>query len=191
MLRLRSIREPLGLGYFVWLVSTIGFATIQPGDNANMMVFAGLGGFGLGAVLSQALAGAQLTAPYAHLASATGLSMTSRAIGAAVFTSIYSAVVNQKLTAYIPDYVSKAAVAGLGADSVPMFVEALSTGQPDKAAEVPGVTQAILSSRLRALQQANADAIRYVFAIAAVFALLATCGVLVGGRRAQDHDVPR
>ena len=49
-LRLHSVRESLGLGYFIWLISTIGFATIQPGHNINMMVFAGLGGFGLGSV---------------------------------------------------------------------------------------------------------------------------------------------
>ena len=126
-------------------------------------------------VLSQAVAGAQLTAPYAYLASATGLSMTSRAIGAAVFTSIYSAVVNQKLATYTMDYITKAALAaGLSIGSTPMFVESLADGDLDQAAEVSGVTQAILTAGTHALQQANADAIRYVFIIAAAFALLAT-----------------
>lgn len=191
-LRLRSVRESLGLGYFIWLISTIGFATIQPGDNANMMAFAGVGGFGLGAVLSQAVAGAQLASPYAHLATATGLSMTSRAIGAAVFTSIYSAVVSRKLASYIPSYITKAALAaGLNAESAAEFEQAIAGAQPDQALEIPGVTQVLLRAGTRALQQAYADAIRYVFIIAAAFALVATvlCWWLVDFKKIMTYHV--
>ncbi|KEF58948.1 uncharacterized protein A1O9_03791 [Exophiala aquamarina CBS 119918] len=174
-LRLRSIRELFGLGFFVGLVSTIGLATIQPGDNAKMMIFAGLGDFDLGTVLSQAVAGGQFTAPCTHLASATGLLMTSQPLGTAVITSIYSAVVNQKVTTYIPDHARKAIAAeGLTADSPPIFVEALYAARAEQAGEVHDITQAVLSSGLCALQQANADAIRHMFIIAAGFALLAT-----------------
>lgn len=191
-LKFRSVRESLGLGYFTWLVSTIGFATIQPGHNVNMMVWAGIGGFGLGAVVSQAIAGAQLSSPFVHLASATALSMTSRAIGAAVFTSIYLAVASGRVASNISNYITMVATeAGLDSNSTPAFVEALAAGDPELAAEIPGVTETILANGLRALQQASADGYRYVFIVASAFALLATvsCWWLGDFKKVMNYHV--
>lgn len=68
--------------------------------------------------------------------------MTSQAIGATVSTSIHSTVVNNKLAACIPGYLSKAAAtADLGVDSITPFVTALTTGQPEEAVKIAGVHQ--------------------------------------------------
>jgi hypothetical protein len=171
---LRSVREALTGGFLVALVGTVGMATIQPGQSASSLVFVSLAGFGTAAVLSQAIAGVQLASPHKHLATATAVAVTSRAISSTSFTSIYSAVVTQKLGSYIPSYVTTAVTsAGLPAASVPGFILALTGGHSDQLASVPDVSESIIQAGVESLRQAYADALRYPFIIAAPFVLLA------------------
>lgn len=174
-LKLRSVREPLGLGYFIYMISIIGFATIQPGQNVNIMVFAGVGGFGFGAVLSQTVAGTQLASPHSQLATATALAITARAIGAAIWTAVFFAIMNAKLAVYLPDSISAAATrAGLPGDTISAFVEAVAAGNLTMAERLPGVTDTIFSLGILAKQHAYAGSVRHVFIAAAPFAFVAT-----------------
>lgn len=172
--KLRSIREALTSGFLVGLAGVIGMATIQPGQNANPMIFAALGGIGTASVLSLAIAGVQLASPHAHLATATAVAVIARAISSTSFTSIYSAVVTQKLDVYIPSYVTRSvALAGLPESSISAFIQALTANNSEQLAKVPGVSQSIIQAGVHALQQAYADGIRYTYIIAAPFLLLA------------------
>jgi hypothetical protein len=173
--KLRSIRECLLIGFAAALIGVIGMTTLQPGQNANIMVFAAFGGFGTAAVLSQAIAGVQLASPHSHIAAATAAAVVSRAVSSTAFTSIYSAVVTRRLGSFLPKYIATAAgESGLPLGSIPEFVQALVAGDQTALAEVPGISPAIIQAGVRALQQAYADAIRTVFIIATPLVLLAT-----------------
>jgi Fungal trichothecene efflux pump (TRI12) len=190
--KMKSVREPLFLGYLTNLGGIIGFATIQPGQNVNPIILGALEGFGFGAILSQVIACVQITAPHAYLATATAVAVTLRAIGSIVFNSIYSAAVQSRLDDYIPSYIAKAAAtAGLPVDSLSAFVEALATNQSDKLASIPGVTPSIITGCVHALQQAYADGLRVVPTIAAPFGALACvlCLFLTDLRKLMNYHV--
>ena len=151
-----------------------GLATTQPGDSTKAIVFSGLVGLGFGAPLALIIAGVQLSTPYHLIATATALTTSTRAVAAAMFTAIYSAVVNNRLDEYIPSYVTKAAVrAGLPITSVPAFVGALASNNATALPHIPGVTPLVIGSGVNALKHAFADGLRAVFMIAAPFGALA------------------
>ncbi|KIX97340.1 uncharacterized protein Z520_06792 [Fonsecaea multimorphosa CBS 102226] len=175
--KLRSIRESLVIGFGAALIGLIGMATVQPGQNANPMVFAAFGGLGTAAVLTQGIAGVQVASQHSHLSAATAVAIVARAISGTVFTSIYTSVVTQKLANYLPTYITKAAIAaGLPAASIPLFVRALAADEIEDLARVAGVTPSIIAAGITALKQAYADAIRYTFIIAAPFVLVSMIG---------------
>src|ERR1700733_1615759 len=55
--RYRTIREPMFVGFLIFTAGIVGFATIQPGDSTNAVVFAGLAGIGFGAPLVLVITG--------------------------------------------------------------------------------------------------------------------------------------
>jgi hypothetical protein len=148
----------------------VGLATTQPGDSTKAIVFSGLVGLGFGAPLALIIAGVQLSTPYHLIATGTALTTSTRAM----FTAIYSTVVNNRLDKYIPSYVAKAAVrAGLPITSVPAFVGALASNNVTALPHIPGVTPLVIGSGVNALKHAFADGLRVVFMIAAPFGALA------------------
>ncbi len=172
-MKLRSVREVLAGGYFLYLCGTIGFATIQPGQNANIIAFAAMTGLGAGSVLAQVVTIAQISQPHSYLATATAVAMTTRAMAASVATSIYSAVVSDKLGTKVPRYIIKAATSiGVPTKSISAFVSAIASGTVGQAAEIPGVSQSMISAGIIARQHAYADSIRYCFLIEIPFLVI-------------------
>ena len=176
VVKLRSFREVLMVGFFIYLIGSILFCTIQPGQNANLMAFAAVTGFGLGSILSQVTAGVQLVSPHAHLATATAVALIIRAVATATFVPIYSSVVKQSLSHKITAYIGEVAIkAGLNTDAITAFIEGISIQESSTALlNIPGTSQAVISNGVHAFQQANADAVRLAFIIAVPFVLLAT-----------------
>lgn len=172
--KLKTIRGPLCVGFLIMTGGLVGLALTQPGDSTKTIVFSGLVGLGFGAPLALIIAGVQLSTPYHLIATATALTTSTRAVAAAMFTAIYSAVVNNRLDKYIPSYVAKAAVrAGLPITSVPAFVGALASNNATALPHIPGVTPLVIGSGVNALKHAFADGLRAVFMIAAPFGALA------------------
>ena len=150
-------------------------STIEPGQSAHAIVFSVIMGFGIGAILGQVTTGVQLASPHQHLAIATALALSVRAIATTAFTSIYTALESQKFASKMPSYIAKAAIAaGLPGASIPAFVQALAAGEADQITKIPGVSPSIILAGTRALQQAYADSIRYCFIISVPVALIAT-----------------
>jgi hypothetical protein len=161
-------------GFLILTGGLVGLATTQPGQSTSAIVFSGLFGLGFGAPLSLIIAGVQLSTPYHLIATATALTTSTRAVAAAMFTAIYSAVVNNRLDKYIPSYVAEAAIrAGLPGTSVPAFVGALASNNATAIPHIPGVTPLVIGSGVNALKHAFADGIRAVFMIAAPFSAVA------------------
>ena len=191
--RFRTIKYPLVVGYVIYTAGMVGFATIQPGDNANAIAFAIVSGIGFGGPLVLVFSGVQLSIPHSLLATATAVTTSVRAIAATVFTAIYSAIVSARLGKYIPDYISKAAVeAGLSPSLIGPFIGALTAADPGEAlAQIPGLDQAIIQAGQRALKQAYADGVRDVYILAsAIGALGVLICFLVGNlKKTMNHHV--
>jgi hypothetical protein len=180
--KIKSIKIPLAIGFLLLTGGIVGLATIEPGDSTRAIVFSGLAGCGFGAPLILCVAGTQLSTPHSLIATATAVTVTTRAVGSTVFTAIFAAALTDRLNKYIPSYVAEAALkAGLPPASIKAFVGAITTSDTAVASTIPGVTPTIIGAALTALKQAFADAIRVVYIIAAPFALLAAiCCYFIG-----------
>ena len=190
--KLRTIKMPLLVGFLLFTVGTIGFATIQPSDSTRAVIFAGLSGLGFGAPLILIIAGVQLSTPHHLIATATAATTCSRAVSSTVFTAIFSATLDNRLAKYIPSYVAAAALKfGLPAASLPSFIGALSSNDPTALQGIEGITPAIIGAGIAALKQAYADGIRVVFIIAAPFGALACIGCFFLGdlKRTMNYHV--
>ena len=172
--KFRTIREPLFVGFLIFTAGIVGLAAVEPDGSTTAVAMSGLAGFGFGAPLILIITGVQLSTPHSLIATATAVTTSSRAIAATIFTAIYAAALNDRITANVPSGVAGAAAkAGLPAASIPAFVAALAGNHPDALAKIPGVTPAIIGIGVTALKQALADSIRVVYIIAAPFGALA------------------
>ena len=182
----------MAVGFAIWTVSFIGLATVQPGQSTKAIVFAALSGVGFGVPLILVVSGVQLTAPPLLIATATAVSLSSRAIGATVFTAIFIAIFDRRLAARLPSYVGDAAAdAGLPATSLRAFVEAIAADDTAAIAAVPDVTPTIIAAGVAALKQAFADSIRPTFIIAAAIGAAACVASLFLGdvRKTMNYRV--
>lgn len=180
------------MGYLLFTAGIVGLATIEPGQGLNQLMFAALAGIGFGSPLILVITGVQLSTPHSLIATATAVTTSSRAVAATVFTAIYAATLTTGLTSKIPNYVAEAgAKAGLPASSIPAFVGALATNDPDALAAVPGISPAIIGLGVAALQQAFADSLRTIYIIAVPFGVLAciACCFLGDMRKTMNYRV--
>ena len=172
--KFRMLRLPLFVGFLLFTAGIVGFATIQPDENFRPLAFAALAGVGIGAPLILIVSGTQLSTPHQLIATATAVTVSSRSVGATVFTAIYAAALNSGLTSKLPTYIAEAAAtAGLPTSSIPAFVGALAGDDQAALAAVPGVTPAIIAQGVSALHHAYADSLRVIYIIAAPFGILA------------------
>jgi hypothetical protein len=190
--KFRTIREPLFAGFLCFTGAIFGLATIQPNDSTSAIVFSGLAGLGFGAPLILLITGVQLATPYHLIATATAVTTSSRAIAATVFTAIYAAALNNRLSVDLPAYIAKAAaMAGLPPSSIEAFVGALASNDAAALGNIAGVTPAIIGAGVVALKQAFADSVRVVYMIAAPFGALAciACWFLGDMSKKMDYRV--
>ena len=172
--RTKKIRSPMFVGYAFFTAGILGLATIQLGDNFSQLAFAALAGLGFGGPIVLIVSGVQLIVPHHLIATSTAVTISSRAIGASIFTAIYAATLTDGLTEKIPRYVAKAAAnAGLTPSSIPAFVAALAGNDEAALAAVPGATSTIVSQGATALKQAYADSLRPIFIIGVPFGVVA------------------
>ena len=170
------------MGYLIFTAGIVGLATIQPDNSTNTLIFSGLAGIGFGAPLILIIAGVQLSTPHHLIATATAVTTSSRAVAATVFTAIFAAALNTRLTTKIPSYTAEAVLgAGLPASSVPAFVKALASGETAALPHIAGVTPAIIQAGVAGLKHAFADSLRVVYIIAAPFGALACIACLFLG----------
>jgi len=155
-------------------------------------MFAALSGIGFGSPLILIITGVQLSTPHSLIATATAVTTSSRAVAATVFTAIYAATLTSGLSSKIPNYVAEAgAKAGLPAASIPAFVGAIATNDPDALAAVPGISPSIIALGVDALKQAFADSLRTIYIIAAAFGVVAciACCFLGDMRKTMNYHV--
>lgn len=138
-------------------------------------------GFGVGAVLVPAATVAITVTPDTTIATCVALSLTIRAVGGSIGYAIYYNVFINKLTPRLPAYVGEWAVeAGLPVSEATVFVETF-LGAPEKIAEVPGVTPAIINAATIGSRWAYADSLKYVWLTSIAFGCCAIVACLFIG----------
>ena len=157
-------------------------ATVQPTQSANPVAFSGLAGAGFGFLIVLIVTSVQLGTPHHLIATATAVTVSCRAVGATVFTTIYAAAFGDRFKIKLPAYVAEAALqAGLAPTSVKPFVEALAVGNTPALSTIPGINPQIIGAGVVALKQAFADSIRVIYIIAAPFGIVACIACLFLG----------
>ena len=191
-MRQRTIRLPLFVGFLIYTSGLIGFATINPSDDTRSLIFAGLAGIGFGAPLVLIVAGVQLSTPHHLIATATAVSTSARAVGATVFTAIYSAAFSARIGVNLPAQIGNAATdAGLAANEVPALIGALSTQDTTALSAIPGINPNIIGRATLGMAQAYADSLRVVYFIAIPMGAVACilCLFLGDHRKTMNYRV--
>lgn len=180
--KLRSIRETMFAGFVIFTAGIAALATLQLDSSTNSVIFGGLAGIGFGAPIVLINAGVQLIAPHHLIATATAVTLATRAVGATIFTTFFSLAFSNGLTRKMPEYIARAATGlGLPVSSLPAFIAALLTSDQAALAKVPGATGPIVTAAITASKQAFLDSIRVVYIMAAPFGVVACIGSLFLG----------
>jgi Fungal trichothecene efflux pump (TRI12) len=191
-MRFRTIRAPLFAGFLIYTGGIVGLATIQPHDGLRCLIFAGLAGLGFGAPLVLIVAGVQLSTPHHLIATATAVTTSARAVGATVFTAIFSAAYGSSLDAKLPAEIGNAAIkAGLAVSQVSAFISALMAQDTAALSAIPGVNSTIIDAGMVASKQAYADSLHVVYYITIPFGAVAclACFFLGDLRASMDYRV--
>lgn len=186
------IKEPLAAGFVILAGGIVGFATIQPHDDTNSLVFAGLAGIGFGALIILILTVVQLSTPHHLIATATAVTVSARSVATSSFTAIYAAAFSQRLKEKLPNYVAVAAMkAGLPPSALKAFIGALAAGDKAALLHIQGVTPTIIFAGVAALKDAYADSVRVVYIIAAPFGIAAaiSCFFIADLRATMNYKV--
>jgi hypothetical protein len=169
-MRFRTLRTPLIAGFLIFTAGLAGLASLQPDDDTRAIIFASLAGLGFGGPLVLIVAAVQLSTPHHLIATATAVTTSARAVGATVFTAVYSAAFGDEIGKNLPNGIIKAvSQAGLAADRIPDFMQAF-LGQDTKAlSAIPGVNSEVIAAAAEAMKVAYADSVRVVYYIAIAF----------------------
>lgn len=174
--KFRTIRSPMIASFLVWTGGLVGLATLQPSDGLRQIMFVGIAGLGFGGPVVLILAGVQLAVPHKLIGTSSALTTSVRALAGTVFIAIYSTALNTRLKVNLPNQIAPVVLKlGLPSTSIGALIGALSSGDMEAAAKIPGVTPAIISAGLVAFKQAFADSVRIVYIIAAPFGAVAIC----------------
>jgi len=132
--------------------------SIGPGDETKGIALMFMACFSVGVIEMCSLALAPLACPPEDLGVATGALGSIRSGGAAVALAIYTTILSNKLTEFIPKYVGSAVVeAGLPQSSVATFLENFAAGTLET---MSGLTNGITEAAIAAQASAAAEAFK-------------------------------
>ncbi|KIW21582.1 hypothetical protein PV08_02162 [Exophiala spinifera] len=174
-------REILLVSCVLMTAFTGSMAAVKPDNPGLAVALATVAGFGIGGVIVPSATIAMTACPDSLIATATALTLTIRFVGGSIGYSIYYNVFTEKLTSKLPTTVGAYAVqAGLPESSVAEFVASFLTA-PATAANVTGVTPAILQAATVGSRWGYADALRYVWYVSIPFGVLSVVGCFLIG----------
>ena len=101
--KLRTIRSPIAVAFFIWTGGLVGLATLQPADGLRQIIFVGIAGLGFGGPVILILAGVQLAVPHKLIGTSSALTTSVRALAGTVFIAIYSTTLSNKLAIKLAD----------------------------------------------------------------------------------------
>ena len=153
-------------------------ASISESQHANFIAFGVLGCVAIGYVDNITFPGVTLVIEPQDIGLATGVLGSIRAAGGAIAQALYVSVLDNKVAAYLPEYVAPAAIkAGLPSSSLPALFAGIAAGN---LTAVPGATPAILAVVGEEVKRAYISSFRIVFYVTIPFSallILAACFV--------------
>jgi len=174
--KFKDLKSPLIFAFGMFLIVTICYSTVTPGENRAQYGFNVIAGFGQAGPLTLITPLVQFCAPHAFLSTATGLAFTARSVGGAFGSAVLDAIINGKLDSTLAKQVGKAAIgAGLPASSLPDLLKAMAAGVG--FADVKGLSPAILAAASTASHNAYAHAYRLAWVSIVPFVALAIISV--------------
>lgn len=143
----------MAVAFLIWTGGLVGLATLQPSDGLRQIIFVGIAGLGFGGPVILILAGVQLAVPHKLIGTSSALTTSVRALAGTVFIAIYSTTLNNRLATNLPKQIAPAVLQlGLPATSLGAFIGALGAGNPAALEKIPGITQAIIDTGLKAFK---------------------------------------
>lgn len=147
-----------------------GEAGLQPDGYAVFITLGVLATFVIGWVDNIAFPGVTLLYESQDIGLATGVLGSIRAVGGAVAQTVYVSILTNKVSTFLPQYVTPAATqAGLPQSSLPALFAGITAGN---FSAVPGITPEIIAAAGGATQKAYLESFRYVFYATIPFGVL-------------------
>ncbi|BGP60162.1 hypothetical protein NBRC10512v2_001470 [Rhodotorula toruloides] len=181
--RFKEVKISLIVGFGLFLVASIGMATVNPDSRIAFRVYAAIAGIAFASPLTLMSVCAQLAAPPQLLALASINLLVSRALGGVVAVACYNAVSKTKIAALVgPRLAAAVTPLGFPSSELPGLVHAAQLSGAESVAalkELKGATPTVIKAVQLAMRQVYADSYRWVWVIAAPVALIAIVLVLL------------
>lgn len=178
--RSKTVRGPAMVGFVSFLIFFILLATVT--EKTPQSHYWGYGvfcGMGLGFCITTLVTAAQFATPPELIAITSGLMLSMRSVGGSAGSAISNAIFANGLTQHLFPKVAAAVLPlGLLEVAIAPLLGALTIGDMQAAAAVPGITTEIIAAAATAMKQAYAIAFRFVFVFSAAFSLVALIGKL-------------
>ncbi|GAA5977306.1 hypothetical protein JCM10908_004931 [Rhodotorula pacifica] len=174
----KEVKFSLATGFGLFVVASIGMATVQPSSRIAMRAYACIAGIGFSSPLTLMSVCAQLAAPPELLALASVNLLVSRALGGVVAVSVYNAVGKTRTAALVgPRLATAVAESGFPAARLPALVAAAQAPNVAALQKLPGMTPQLIAVVETTMHQVYADSYRWIWAIAAPVGVIAVAGV--------------
>ncbi|KAJ9609611.1 hypothetical protein H2200_005939 [Cladophialophora chaetospira] len=168
--RFRRPKAVANLGFAFFTLYFVLMATTNLHSQIDIWGYNVFLGIGLGLAIEGLMVIAQLSTPPDLISSATGLTIATRTLGAAVGLVVFNAIINSALKSKLVPSITRAALShGLPIPNLGAFLEAVLSNDPASAAKVPGVTDEILQVVKAAQQHVFNIGFRNVYIAAACF----------------------
>ncbi|RDW83435.1 fungal trichothecene efflux pump [Coleophoma crateriformis] len=152
------------------LAFSASLTTVAPGNHSTFIALGVLACWAIGYIDNITFPGVTLVIEPQDIGLATGVLGSIRALGGAVAQALYVSILTNKVSHYLPEYVTPAALnAGLPASSLTSLYAGLTAGS---FAKVPGITPAILAQVGAAVTHAYVSSFRIVFFATIPFSVL-------------------
>lgn len=190
--RYKDVKSPLIVCFTLFLVVACVFAATKTSWGDVQLGLSAMAGVGQSGPLTLLIAVIQFAAPHAHLSTATGLSLSFRAIGGAFGSAILYTIAFGHVASNYNSHVARAAVmAGLPQQDVPILLGIMAEGHGPPTEKgltavlsqaLPSATTAVIKAARYAGQKVYAKGFGLAWAsiIPIAFVALVCCALLKG-----------
>lgn len=173
--RTKQLRLPTVVGFALFTAFMVAMSTATLGSGTAIWGYPVIFGFALGICLNTLITAGQLGTPPDLIASASGLLITTRSLGASIALAMYNAIFSKTLSSGLNDRVPAAVLPlGLPPTSIGPLIGALTSGQTYGIMDIPGVNAEIVAAAGHAVHESFLVAFRFIWITAACFTAVAT-----------------
>ena len=175
--RTKTIQPPLIASLVLLAVFFGGMIATDISSESRLWGLVVIYGFGLGMAICMLVVLAQTSVPPEFIATATGLSLATRAGGGTVGLAVYNAIFNAEISKNFASKVSRVAISnGLPPSSIGQLLGALSSRNQRTLGLVPGINPRVIEASVLAMEEVFQIAFRHVYIMSTALVALALIG---------------